>query len=474
MKTFYNLKNVLVLPIFLLAFNVNMLGQTPQYYNYATVTNTNYFPFAVATGKEIQWLVLAHEFNQPSQPPIGNITKLYIYMGGTSTNTFTNLTIKLGLTTLTSLPTGLIYTGPLDTVYFRSSVTLSSTTGSWMMITLDRPFLYDTSKSLVVDIGQCAATSTLMYVTQTTRTNTRRTAITPSGFCTGWAVTYNDALLGNLGIDISPPPSPFCQGFSSSTFPPLGWNIVGATPLYWLRNGTVSGFGLSTGSAYYNMWNAPVGTNQELRTITFSPTLNPTDSVEYDYAYSPYPSTPPYDQDSLVILSSSNGGTTWVRLAAYGPFEMQTAPAQNGPQFIPTSGQWGINRILLPLGTNKVSFLGKSAFGNDLYIDSVCVKHPVGIQPVTHRVPKVYSLLQNYPNPFNPVTRISYELPRAGNVNLVVRDILGREVITLVNESKQAGSYTVNFDASALASGVYFYNIKSGNFSDTKKMVLIK
>jgi hypothetical protein len=95
-----------------------------------------------------------------------------------------------------------------------------------------------------------------------------------------------------------------------------------------------------------------------------------------------------------------------------------------------------------------------------------------GIQTI--EVPNFYALGQNYPNPFNPSTKIKYAVPKAGDVQLTVYDILGREVATLVNEFKNPGVYTVDFNASALSSGVYFYKIKSGSFSDTKKMLLVK
>ncbi len=81
---------------------------------------------------------------------------------------------------------------------------------------------------------------------------------------------------------------------------------------------------------------------------------------------------------------------------------------------------------------------------------------------------------QNYPNPFNPATKISFAVPKAGNVELKVYDILGREVATLVNEVKQPGIYNVDFNASNFASGIYFYTMKSGDFTAVKKMVLVK
>ena len=85
-----------------------------------------------------------------------------------------------------------------------------------------------------------------------------------------------------------------------------------------------------------------------------------------------------------------------------------------------------------------------------------------------------FSLSQNYPNPFNPSTKITYSVASLSNVSLKVYDILGREIITLVNEEKPIGKYEVNFNANNLASGVYFYQIKAGEFVQSKKMILIK
>jgi hypothetical protein len=92
----------------------------------------------------------------------------------------------------------------------------------------------------------------------------------------------------------------------------------------------------------------------------------------------------------------------------------------------------------------------------------------------TPDLPKDFNLSQNYPNPFNPVTRINFAIPKQGFVTLKIYDVTGREVKVLVNEFKQAGYYTVDFNGSNLASGVYFYKIQSGTFMYVKKMVLVK
>jgi photosystem II stability/assembly factor-like uncharacterized protein len=85
-----------------------------------------------------------------------------------------------------------------------------------------------------------------------------------------------------------------------------------------------------------------------------------------------------------------------------------------------------------------------------------------------------FFLEQNYPNPFNPSTTIEYSIPQAGLVTIKIYDILGKEVATLVSEEKQMGGYTVNFNASNLSSGIYFYRLQAGSFMKTKNMMLIK
>lgn len=85
-----------------------------------------------------------------------------------------------------------------------------------------------------------------------------------------------------------------------------------------------------------------------------------------------------------------------------------------------------------------------------------------------------YSLQQNYPNPFNPTTKITFSIPNSGKVSLEIFDVLGRKVTTLVNKDLASGNHEVEFDASELNSGIYLYRIAAGNFTDTKKMLLVK
>ena len=88
--------------------------------------------------------------------------------------------------------------------------------------------------------------------------------------------------------------------------------------------------------------------------------------------------------------------------------------------------------------------------------------------------PTAYVLAQNYPNPFNPTTKIEFSIPSDNNVEIKVFNVLGVEVATLLKEHRQAGTHSIEFNASSLASGIYFYKIVSGNYSDIKKMILLR
>jgi hypothetical protein len=92
----------------------------------------------------------------------------------------------------------------------------------------------------------------------------------------------------------------------------------------------------------------------------------------------------------------------------------------------------------------------------------------------TNEIPTKFTLYQNYPNPFNPSTTIEFDIPEKTNVKLVVYDILGREVETLIDKELEPGRYKLNFTATNLPSGVYFYTLKTSKFTKTNKMLLIK
>ncbi|MGE5436533.1 MAG: YCF48-related protein [Syntrophothermus sp.] len=151
-------------------------------------------------------------------------------------------------------------------------------------------------------------------------------------------------------------------------------------------------------------------------------------------------------------------------------------PSKN--YFTLDSGKTWIREMDTPNSINDYSFTGSTLWASD-YTRGFLIKRNdfetiTNIQPEIEPQPQSFTLSQNYPNPFNPSTKIKYTLPKQVLVTIKVYNVLGKEIIQLVNEEKPSGEYEVEFDGSSLSSGIYFYQIQSGEFLDTKKMVLMK
>jgi len=119
---------------------------------------------------------------------------------------------------------------------------------------------------------------------------------------------------------------------------------------------------------------------------------------------------------------------------------------------------------------NNYIFAGTDGYG----VYRRLLSDVIGIKSISNEVPKQFSLSQNYPNPFNPTTKIKFALPNSSFAKLVVYDALGRELATLVNEQLNAGTYEAVWSADKFSSGVYYYKLTAEDYSETKKMLLIK
>jgi len=207
-----------------------------------------------------------------------------------------------------------------------------------------------------------------------------------------------------------------------------------------------------------------------------------------------------FGSPKVVILKTTNGGDTWISQISnkLGNIHSIRMCDENvgwavglGDLF---GNQYGLNYETTDGGN---SWMHRTAF-DDIHMNSIFFLNPTTgwgnslvsvykYQTATDvyeisSIPQQYNLSQNYPNPFNPTTTINYQIPELSLVTLTVYDVLGNEVATLVNEEKAVGSYEVEFDASNLPSGIYFYRIQAGDpskgsgqgFIETRKMVLLK
>ncbi len=159
------------------------------------------------------------------------------------------------------------------------------------------------------------------------------------------------------------------------------------------------------------------------------------------------------------LYRTTNSGQTW-------------SPWQSGmPDYIEVRAMSFIDSLLMP---SQKFYVVAGTHGRGIWARNILEDDIVAANNNTGTLPEKFELFQNYPNPFNPATKFKFSLPVSGNVMMKIFDVSGREVTELVNKFMQAGTYEADWDASAFSSGVYFYTIISGEFTQTRKMVLIK
>lgn len=174
--------------------------------------------------------------------------------------------------------------------------------------------------------------------------------------------------------------------------------------------------------------------------------------------------------DFCLVEVSSNNGATWQQAASYnGTMTTWTQVILDITQYAAGSSQVKV-RFRLTADAGQVA---DGWYVDDVKLTNYCATL-TGISGNNNGIPMKFALEQNFPNPFNPSTMIKYQLPNESQVKITVFDILGKEVAILVNEKKTAGFYEVQFDASKYATGLYLYKIEAGNFTEVKKMMLIK
>jgi hypothetical protein len=176
-------------------------------------------------------------------------------------------------------------------------------------------------------------------------------------------------------------------------------------------------------------------------------------------------------KDYCRVEVSSNNGTSWQEVKNYsGDLNTLTQVEVDITNYANKTANLKIRFRL----TSDKKTVADGWYVDDIKISGKTTGKNFADNQENNNNPKEYSLGQNYPNPFNPVTKISFDIAKQEFVSLKIYDALGREVNTLVSEVKLPGSYAVDFDGTNLSSGVYFYCLKSAEFTDTKRMLMIK
>ncbi|MDP4196110.1 MAG: T9SS type A sorting domain-containing protein, partial [Bacteroidota bacterium] len=167
-----------------------------------------------------------------------------------------------------------------------------------------------------------------------------------------------------------------------------------------------------------------------------------------------------YNVTNIKLEYSADGGITWSTIVS-------STPAKNGAY------NWKVPNNPSEFCLVRVTDLSNTQ-NTDITKSYFAITNVDAVERVDNSVPTDYALLQNHPNPFNPTTMIRFRIPVSAFVVLKVYDLMGKEVCTLVNEEKSAGTYDVNFNASSLANGIYLYKIQAGSYVATKKLLLLK
>jgi hypothetical protein len=219
-------------------------------------------------------------------------------------------------------------------------------------------------------------------------------------------------------------------------------------------------------------------TNRNFVTFTVRMGRTPLTSLPTGQFYSG-PLDTVYHRDTVAFSSAA---ASWMNIVLDTPFpyypDSSLIIEVGQCSYFPTAGTMSLNQTTLS-GSRRSWSVGGCPFvyasqGAQVANCGIYIPYPANVSLNNNGIPEAYELKQNYPNPFNPITSISFAIPKAGIVSLAVYDVLGREVSSVLNEFKSAGKHSVNFDASGFSSGVYFYTLRVNDFSDTKKMMLLK
>jgi len=307
----------------------------------------------------------------------------------------------------------------------------------------------------------------------------RLTKLTPSGPGIGLITTQTDSIAPWIGCDAVYSGENLAFVFSTGRYVGQGYQFRGQGIWFWSQaTGFVNVVDTNKIQAIFPGWEGyirPNGAAQQVNHFPIDyPSIGVTPNGDLHCVFvvaRPDTSAQGRNFYTVAYTKSTNGGASWSN-----PVLLEDNPTQDFRY--PSIAEFNPDNNFVDIVYQQDPVPGSSAFRDNAPISraQLLFRRLSMLSSRDNRNIRVetYRLEQNYPNPFNPTTNITYVLPKTENVSLKVYDVLGREVATLVNEVKPAGAYTVPFNASNLASGVYFYKLQAGSFVQTKKMMLVK
>lgn len=419
-------------------------SQLPQYYNFNTIGSANSFPFNQPAGKETQWLYHPGEFNQPTAMPAGSITSIALRINETyplGTTTYTNFTIKLGQSTVTSFTTSSFYSGPMKTVLYKTSVTYSCAGGQWLNIPLDSAFNYNPSLSLIVEISQCGAPlATGFSMCQTSFPEMRRN-YSIAGCPFAYGGTANN--IAHIGFNMCAAVSP------SNTTVSMNQSICSgnSTTLTALGSGSLSWFNSPTGGSY-------LGAGSALGTPTLS--SNTTYYVQDSSVCGVSPRTP----ITVTVNALPSVTVTGLPSTTICAGQSVTLTASGASTYTWSSGPTNASIIVSPTVTTSYTATGTSgATGcKGVKIITVNVAACTGVVEALSNA----NNLNFYPNPNNG----NFILAIDSKSEIIIINLVGQEIARLELE---AGENQINLGG--IVNGIYFIKVSNKSYTKTLKMI---
>ncbi|MBE2228048.1 MAG: T9SS type A sorting domain-containing protein [Ignavibacteria bacterium] len=327
-------RNAAAFFVLLLALTANLYTQ-PQYYNYNTAGTANSFPWNIPGGKQIQVLFLPGDFNQPTPAPNGNITSVSFRLAANlGPYTYTNVVIKMGQAAgLTTFAASQWYTGTMTEVYNRPSVQLGGLANEWLTITLDTPFPYDNTQSLIIDVQQCAAAGATGFSSGTTTLAgfRRNTSLTTSACPFVWG--QQSGSMPHMGVNISSGPVNCSYSWANQT--------SGTTSLLYSVKTVSNLIGWAAGAAGTVRRTTDGGSTWTDANPNTGVITGDIYNIEALDANTAWVTTSP---GATFIYKTTNGGTNWVQVyTVAGGFinAIKMVSATNGYAFgDPLAGNW--------------------------------------------------------------------------------------------------------------------------------------
>lgn len=283
----------------------------------------------------------------------------------------------------------------------------------------------------------------------------------------------NDHSMNNFTVVSGGTTANLSEGFENLDVPPAGWAIINPdNNVTWARTTSAKGFGNSTASLVMDNYSGTVditGERDELRSPSYSLIwVKSPATLNFNVAYAQYNTT---STDSLIVLASTNCGSTWTRIFASGGSSLATASPTTAV-FVPTSSEWAAKSININsyIGQQNVmfSFMSVSGYGNMLYIDDINISHPaVGIDDRSEA-----ASLEINPNPSGGKFSVALALTETSDIKIRIMNTLGETITEKQVSSTPGGSF--EFDLSDNANGIYFVEVTSGSGVLTRRIVVSK